>query len=67
LSRRFGLVGAEEVTMAALDIATPGTVDLMFPEPLVIKGSLERCSAEPWLVWSGQTPLVLAEIPTIIS
>jgi predicted O-methyltransferase YrrM len=64
--RGLGLSSAEEVTMAALDIATPGTVDLMFPEPLVIKGSFENCSAEPWLVWSGQTPLVLAEIPRII-
>jgi predicted O-methyltransferase YrrM len=65
--RGFGSPSAEAVTMAALDIATPGTVSLMFPEPLVVKGSFLRCSAEPWLVWSGQTPLVLAEIPTIIS
>jgi predicted O-methyltransferase YrrM len=65
--RGLGSVGAEEVTMAALAVATPGTVDLMFPKPLVIKGPFERCTAEPWLVWSGQTPLVLAEIPTIIS
>jgi hypothetical protein len=65
--RGFGSPSVEEVTIAALDIATPGTVDLMFPEPLVIKGSFIRCSAEPWLVWSGETPLVLAEIPTIIS
>src|SRR5580693_3764770 len=53
--RGFGSAGVEDVTMAALDIKTPGTVDLMFREPLVIKGSFERCSAEPWLVWSGQT------------
>jgi hypothetical protein len=59
--------GAEEVTMAALPIVTPGTVDLMFPEPLVIQGSFVRCSAEPWLVWSGETPLTLSQIPTIIS
>ena len=65
--RGFGSPSAEIVTMAALDIATPGTVDLMFPEPLVIKGSFERCSAEPWLVWSGETPLTLSRIPTIIS
>jgi hypothetical protein len=61
------LPGAEEVTMAALPIATPGTVDLMFPKPLVIQGSFVRCSAEPWLVWSGETPLTLSQIPTIIS
>jgi hypothetical protein len=65
--RGFGSVAAEEATSAALDIARPGTVALMFPRPLVIKGSFERCSAEPWLVWSGPTPLVLAESPTIIS
>ncbi len=65
--RGLGLSSAEEVTMAALDIATPGTVDLMFPKPLVIEGPFERCTAEPWLVWSGQTPLVLAEAPAIIS
>jgi hypothetical protein len=65
--RGFGSIGAEEVTMAALDIATPGTVDLMFPKPLEIKGRFERCSAEPWLVWSGATPLTLSQIPTIIS
>ena len=65
--RGFGSASAEEVTMAALDIAKPGTVDLMFPEPLEIKGSFERCSAEPWLVWSGETPLSLSRIPTIIS
>jgi hypothetical protein len=58
--------GAEQVAMAALHIETPGTVDLMFPEPLVIKGSFVRCSAEPWLVWSGESPLVLAEIPAVI-
>jgi hypothetical protein len=65
--RGFGSPGAEVVTMAALDIAKPGMTALMFPKPLVIEGSFERCSAEPWLVWSGQTPLVLAESPTIIS
>jgi hypothetical protein len=65
--RGFGSPGAEVVTMAALDIAKPGMKALMFPKPLVIEGSFERCSAEPWLVWSGQTPLVLAESPTIIS
>jgi predicted O-methyltransferase YrrM len=65
--RGHGASSAEEVTMAALAIAMPGTVDLMFPQPLVIKGPFERCTAEPWLVWSGQTPLILAEIPTIIS
>jgi hypothetical protein len=64
--RGFGSPSVEEVTTAALDIATPGTVDLMFPEPLVINGSFEHCSAEPWLAWRGETPLVLAEIPTII-
>lgn len=65
--RGFGSPGAEEVTMAARDIATPGTVSLMFPKPLEIKGSFERCSAEPWLVWSGETPLTLSQIPAIIS
>jgi predicted O-methyltransferase YrrM len=65
--RGFGPAGAEQVAMAALDIARPGTVDLMFSEPLVIIGSFERCSAEPWLVWSGATPLTLSQIPTIIS
>jgi predicted O-methyltransferase YrrM len=64
--RGFGAVGAEQVAMAALEIAAPGTVALMFPEPLVIKGSFERCSTEPWLVWSGKTPLTLSQIPTII-
>lgn len=61
------LPGAEEVTMAALDIAKPGEVNLLFAKPLKIEGSFVRCTAEPWLVWSGQTPLVLAEIPAIIS
>jgi predicted O-methyltransferase YrrM len=65
--RGFGSPGAEEVKMTARDIATAGTVDLMFPKPLEIKGSFERCSAEPWLVWSGETPLTLSQIPTIIS
>jgi hypothetical protein len=61
------LPGAEEVTMAALDIAKPGKVNLLFAKPLRIEGSFVRCTAEPWLVWSGRAPLVLAEIPTIIS
>jgi predicted O-methyltransferase YrrM len=65
--RGFGSPAAEETTMAALDIAAPGAVDLMFAKPLVIKGPFEHCTAEPWLVWSGQTPLILAEIPIIIS
>jgi hypothetical protein len=65
--RGFGSVAAEVVTSAALDIARPGTVALMFSKPLVIEGSFERCTVEPWLIWSGQTPLVLAESPTIIS
>jgi predicted O-methyltransferase YrrM len=61
------LPGAEEVTMAALDIAKPGEVNLLFAKPLKIEGSFVRCTAEPWLVWSGETPLVIAEIPTIVS
>jgi predicted O-methyltransferase YrrM len=61
------LPGTEEVTTAALDIAKPGKVNLLFAKPLKIEGSFARCSAESWLVWSGHTPLVLAEIPTIIS
>jgi predicted O-methyltransferase YrrM len=61
------LPGAEEVTMAALDIAKPGKVNLLFAKPLQIEGSFARCTAEPWLVWHGETPLILAEIPTIIS
>jgi hypothetical protein len=61
------LPGAEEVTMAALDIAKPGKVNLLFAKPLKIEGSFVRCTAEPWLVWSGQTPLTLSQIPTIIS
>jgi hypothetical protein len=65
--RGHGASSAEEVTMAALAIATPGTVELMFPKPLVINGPFERCTVEPWLVWSGQTHLILAEIPAIIS
>ncbi len=65
--RGFGSAAAEEVTLAALDIAGPGTVDLMFPIPLRLKELFERCSAEPWLVWSGQTPLKLSQVPTIIS
>jgi predicted O-methyltransferase YrrM len=64
--RGFGSSGAEEVTMAALDIATLGTVNLMFPKPLEIEGSFERCSAELWLVWVGETPLSLSQVPTII-
>ncbi len=65
--RGFGEAVAEEVIMTTMDIAMSGKVDLMFPQPIEIKGSFERCSAEPWLVWRGETPLVLAEIPTIIS
>jgi hypothetical protein len=64
--RGFGSDIAEEVTMATIDIATSGIVDLMFSQPIEIKGSFVRCSAEPWLVWRGEAPLVLAEIPTII-
>ena len=65
--RGFGSPSVEIFTMTARDIATPGTVDLMFPEPLVIKGTFSRCSAEPWLVWSGHAPLTLSQMPTIIS
>ena len=65
--RGFGSPGAEAVTMRALDIAAPGTADLMFPEPIVIKGTFSRCSAEPWLVCSGHAPLTLSQMPTIIS
>ena len=65
--RGFGTAIAEEVVMTTMDIATSGKVDLMFSQPIEIKGSFERCSAELWLVWRGETPLVLAEIPTIIS
>jgi hypothetical protein len=64
--RGFGTAIAEEVVMTTIDIATSGKVDLMFSQPIEIKGSFERCSAELWLVWRGETPLVLAEIPTII-
>ena len=65
--RGFDPASAEQVAMAALDIATPGMVDLKFPQPLKINGSFGHCSVEPWLVWTGQAPLLLAEIPTIIS
>jgi predicted O-methyltransferase YrrM len=65
--RGFGPADAEAVTMAALDIAKPGAVDLMFAQPIEIKGTFERCSAEPWLVWRGETPLTLSQVPTLIS
>jgi Methyltransferase domain len=65
--RGFGTDMAEEVIMATIEIATPGKINLVLSQPIEIKGSFERCSAEPWLVWQGETPLVLAEIPTIIS
>jgi Methyltransferase domain len=65
--RGFGTAIAEEVVMTTIDVAASGKVDLMFSQPIEIKGSFERCSAELWLVWRGETPLVLAEIPTIIS
>ncbi len=65
--RGFGSAGAEEVMMAAIDIGTPGTVDLLFSRPLAVTGSFSRCSAEPWLVWTGATPLTLSQMPTIIS
>ena len=59
--RGLGALGAEEVTMAALDIAKPGKINLLFAKPLRIEGSFARCTAEPWLVWRGAAPLVLAE------
>ena len=62
--RGFGSPNVEEVTMRR-SIATPGTVDLMFPEPLVINRSFVRCSVDPWQVWRGEAPLVLAAIPTM--
>jgi predicted O-methyltransferase YrrM len=62
-----GSPGAEKVATAELDIAMPGTVDLMFPDPLEIKGSFVGCSAEPWLVWRGETSLILSKIPEIIA
>src|SRR4029077_14099246 len=65
--RGFGPAGAEAVAMAAHDIATPGTIDLMFGQPIEIAGSFVRCSAEPWLVWRGATPLSLSQVPTLIS
>src|SRR4029077_20940267 len=65
--RGFGPAGAEAVAMAALDIATPGTITLMFGQPIEIEGSFVRCSAEPWLVWRGATPLTLSQVPTLIS
>src|ERR1700722_3211505 len=65
--RGFGSPAAEESVMAALDIVTPGTVDLIFPHPLELKGLFEHCSAESWLGWRGAPPLPLGKIPTIIS
>src|ERR1700730_1648398 len=65
--RGFGSDIAEEVAMATINIAMSGTADLMFSQPIEITGSFEHCTVEPWLVWSGATPLVLTEIPTIIS
>jgi predicted O-methyltransferase YrrM len=65
--RGFGSPGAEEVAMATLDVAASGAVNLMFAVPLKIKGLFERCSAEPWLVWNGETPLTLSQVPAIIA
>ena len=61
--------GAEEVTMAALDIRNARRkVELLcFSKPLAINGSFVRCTVEPWLVWNGETPLTLSQIPAIIS
>ena len=45
------LPGAEEVTMAALDIAKPGEVNLLFAKPLRSKDRL--CVVRPSLGWFG--------------
>ena len=65
--RGFDPASAEEVTMAAVDITTPGTIELLFSHPLAVAGSFLHYTVEPWLVWTGETPLVLSQIPTIIS
>ena len=59
--------GAEEVMMAAAEIRTPGTIELLFSRPLAVTGSFLRYTVEPWLVWNGETPLTLSQIPAIIS
>ena len=65
--RGFDPASAEEVTMAAVDIRTPGTIELLFSRPLAVTGSFLHYTVEPWLVWTGETPLVLSQIPTVIS
>jgi predicted O-methyltransferase YrrM len=66
LLRGFGPSPAEEVAEGSLDIQAPGAFELLFPQPLGIRGSFLRCSAEPWLVWTGEVPLRLAAIPALL-
>jgi predicted O-methyltransferase YrrM len=64
--RGFGASSVEEVAQGTIDIHAPGTIELLFPQPLAIKGSFLRCSTEPWLVWTGEAPLQLTAIPALI-
>jgi hypothetical protein len=65
--RGFGPSAFETVTSATIDISEPGTFEILFPQPFAIEGPFTHCTAEPWLSWTGATPLSLLEIPTIIS
>jgi predicted O-methyltransferase YrrM len=65
--RGFGPASAEEIGQGAVDIRAPGTIDLMFSQPVKIEGLFLRCSAEPWLVWTGAAPLQLAKPPALIA
>jgi Methyltransferase domain len=65
--RGFGPSPVETVTSATVDISAPGTFDILFPQLFAIGRPFTHCTAEPWLSWTGATPLSLFEIPTIIS
>jgi len=65
--RGFGPNMAEKFGTTTLNIETPGSVDLLFSQPLAIEGAFSHCTVEPWLSWNGEAPLSISEIPTVIA
>jgi hypothetical protein len=65
--RGFGSTGAEQVATAAIDITSPGPLDLFFPHPFSVIGTFSHCTVESWLIWRGEKPLSLFSAPKVIS
>jgi hypothetical protein len=65
--RGFGERPLEVADSVRLQITSPVLeITAAFDSPLRLEGAFSHFTAEPWLAWEGDAPLILAQDPEII-